>query len=534
MSALGLGAQFAPHRAPAGAAAADARRGGAASCSYAAPSARTGRARQPPTPQERALGARPRGARPPRARRAAPAAATPAAAEAEVAALDAQLAWAIEAGGLPPTPLEPAALPDRLGGARAALVAARAVRAGEPLLAIPGDLAVTAADVEKDAALAALAAGRGELVGLALWLLAERGRIGSSPWAPLLAALPRATESPLLWPDAERAELLRGSPTLAEARAREAALRAEWAEIAATAAADPAAYPPAVFNEDAFLAAMSVVLARAAFLPAAGVFALLPLVGALARTGAPDGAALDYDPATGAAVLVAGRDLARGEAVALADGRPNGELLLATGDLEDGNPADCQVMTAALVPADRLYAAKKEVLEALGFGTSVEFPVFEDRLSVQHLAFARLARVADAAQLAKITFEADVIVSVENEYEVLQLMMGDLRERQQGYAEEYEAEVKNLQRPELGARERLAARLRLGEKRVLRGTMDGVRRRLAPIRGVPTKKGMEDPNADFKEIFDAFEAIPAAPKKLFDGIAKWARGDNDPTWKKKR
>lgn len=32
-----------------------------------------------------------------------------------------------------------------------------------------------------------------------------------------------------------------------------------------------------------------------------------------------------------------------------------------------------------------------------------------------------------------------------------------------------------------------ALQLRLGEKRILRGTMDGVRRRLAPIRGIPTK-----------------------------------------------
>ena len=31
--------------------------------------------------------------------------------------------------------------------------------------------------------------------------------------------------------------------------------------------------------------------------------------------------------------------------------------------------------------------------------------------------------------------------------------------------------------------------LRLNEKRILRGTMDGVRRRLAPIRGIPTKVG---------------------------------------------
>lgn len=34
----------------------------------------------------------------------------------------------------------------------------------------------------------------------------------------------------------------------------------------------------------------------------------------------------------------------RGEEVAVRDGRPNGELLLATGALEDDNPADCLVV----------------------------------------------------------------------------------------------------------------------------------------------------------------------------------------------
>ena len=54
-----------------------------------------------------------------------------------------------------------------------------------------------------------------------------------------------------------------------------------------------------------------------------------------------------------------------------------------------------------------------------------------------------------------------------------------------------------LPRPARSPRQRLAALLRLGEKRILRGTMGGVRRRLAPIRGIPTKAGgMQDPNAD--------------------------------------
>lgn len=114
--------------------------------------------------------------------------------------------------------------------------------------------------------------------------------------------------------------------------------------------------------------------------------------------------------------------------------------------------------------------------------------------------------------------------------------------RLQAYASEYDDDVKDLQRRDLTPQQRLAAQvgsplggayqtarhaccaapmrlqrpcgctawlrvlhagrcapdlmlcsppslsqLRLGEKRILRGTMDGVRRRLAPIRGIPTK-----------------------------------------------
>ena len=39
--------------------------------------------------------------------------------------------------------------------------------------------------------------------------------------------------------------------------------------------------------------------------------------------------------------------------------------------------------------------------------------------------------------------------------------------------------------------ERLAAKLRLSEKRIISGTMDAVRKRLAPIRGIPTKAGFQ-------------------------------------------
>jgi protein-histidine N-methyltransferase len=59
-------------------------------------------------------------------------------------------------------------------------------------------------------------------------------------------------------------------------------------------------------------------------------------------------------------------------------------------------------------------------------------------------------------------------------------------------------------------------------------------RRLAPIRGIPTKSGdLADPNSDLKEIFDTFESLPSAPIKLAQGFLSWARGEQDPDWKSK-
>ena len=46
---------------------------------------------------------------------------------------------------------------------------------------LPGDISVTTVDVSAHAEAAPLAAGRGELTGLALWLMAERQKVGATP-----------------------------------------------------------------------------------------------------------------------------------------------------------------------------------------------------------------------------------------------------------------------------------------------------------------------------------------------------------------
>jgi hypothetical protein len=61
------------------------------------------------------------------------------------------------------------------------------------------------------------------------------------------------------------------------------------------------------------------------------------------------------------------------------------------------------------------------------------YPLYEERFPIEMLNYLRMARIQDVAQLAKLSFDKDVIISPENEYEVLQLVMADLRERLQGY-----------------------------------------------------------------------------------------------------
>jgi histone-lysine N-methyltransferase SETD3 len=88
--------------------------------------------------------------------------------------------------------------------------------------------------------------------------------------------------------------------------------------------------------------------------------------------------------------------------VLLNDGRPNGELLLSLGTLQEANLADCLIFPASLVPADRYYGLKQQILESFGFSAAEAFPVFADRFPIQLLAYLRLSRIQDPGLLAKV------------------------------------------------------------------------------------------------------------------------------------
>jgi hypothetical protein len=100
-----------------------------------------------------------------------------------------------------------------------------------------------------------------------------------------------------------------------------------------------------------------------------------------------------------------------GSELLLNDERPNGELLLATGRVQELNAADHLQWPAALVPADRYFMMKNQILESFGFNANESFPVFADRMPIQLLAYLRLTRVADPALFAKVRSAAPALSS---------------------------------------------------------------------------------------------------------------------------
>jgi histone-lysine N-methyltransferase SETD3 len=113
---------------------------------------------------------------------------------------------------------------------------------------------------------------------------------------------------PVRGPPQVRAELLQGSPVLDEARQRQAALQQQWTSLAAAHfSKDPQRFPPAVWNEAAFMRSFCVVLACTTYLPSAECFALLPVAASMGLTGNDNGCSLDYDADSGTVKVITTR-----------------------------------------------------------------------------------------------------------------------------------------------------------------------------------------------------------------------------------
>lgn len=70
--------------------------------------------------------------------------------------------------------------------------------------------------------------------------------------------------------------------------------------------------------------------------------------------------------------------------------------------IENDNPSDYLDFGVSLVQSERLYLAKREILQAMGFDIKEKFPVYKSRMPLQLFSYLRLSRVTDAAVLTQV------------------------------------------------------------------------------------------------------------------------------------
>jgi len=431
------------------------------------------------------------------------------------------------------------------------------VESGDVILSIPQESCVTAVDAKEHPIVSPLIEEKPELVQLALWLCCERAKAKGSEWWPYLKTLNGNPNSVLRFTEKDFKELLKGTTIDKEARQRRDSAKEEYEALRAAIAEHPDKYPLDVYaflTENAFIDALDIVCARAQWLNTANCYALVPLMDAIPICGAPPPVSpedpsftqfyeirdirtglttvrcgyADYDVESASVNLCANTRASAGSKILQIDHsvRNNSELYLSFGDVDDQHPGDYEYWPAELSESDPLYTAKKSVLEAQGFSDKGQtFPVYKDRMPREFLSYLRFARVTNSEELFAVSFTEDKIISPMNEYETLQLLMADCRDRMSAYDTNEEDELLLQKRDDVSLKIRNASRLRQTEKELVGEMMNAVRRRLAPIRGIPTKQGMEDPNADLLEMIEFFESIPNAPKKAFENFQKWARGE---------
>lgn len=162
------------------------------------------------------------------------------------------------------------------------LAAARDLPAGDAVLSVP-DAAWLSVEVVKASAIGPFVAELEPWVQLALFLIHVRHAGGRADCAALVAALPAALDTPLLWTDDELA-LLSGTQLLQSASSYRAFFEQRFAALReGLFAAQPAAFPSASFSFANFLWAVCTVRSRAhAPLEGASV-ALAPLASALSH-----------------------------------------------------------------------------------------------------------------------------------------------------------------------------------------------------------------------------------------------------------
>lgn len=396
------------------------------------------------------------------------------------------------------------------------------LQAGDSAIKVPENFTVTCADVANHPVISQLAAGRPDLIGLALWLMYEKWLGAKSLWDPYLRTFPSTTLSPVAWSKLEQETLLKGASVAEEVKQRCLFLEDEFTDIMEISQSKLKDLPQGLFTLEAFKNAFSVILSRAIYLPSAELYALVPFGDAVNVSGECE-TSFEYSTEEQSVVLRVGKRYTSGQQVFASYGqnRPNSDLLISYGLVDENNKNDFIEIEVGLVKTDPLRSLKLQILQVANFQDEQSFPLYLDRFPTQLLSYVRLARLQDSGLIAKIAFDKDIIVNEANEYEVLTLLLTECRNRLSNFDRSLDDEIGLLNSKDISPKERVAAKFRVCEQRILSNTMAALRSRLAPIRGIPTKGGsMKDQHSDIKEMFGVVEQVASAPQKFLSNLMK--------------
>ena len=173
---------------------------------------------------------------------------------------------------------------ERIPGFGLSMTCPNGAKTGDKLLSVPASYHITPTGVRASPigqAVADVIDDEDTSAQLALGLLAELAKGESGPFWAYLSVLPDADDMaglPLLWDDAERQKLFRGSHMDAQVEQARAGLLNQWRVIDehTRASGKLELFPPEVFNAPGYLWAHAIVLTRG--LPFGGEEHLIPFL----------------------------------------------------------------------------------------------------------------------------------------------------------------------------------------------------------------------------------------------------------------
>lgn len=394
------------------------------------------------------------------------------------------------------------------------LLARRSINDGDELLKIPFDICITRRSARKALGKDVLSEGINEYLAMACQLIHEKYVLGeTSFYAPYIGVLPEVEEvnPTFTWPD-EDLEYLRGSPIVAATQSLQMKLQREHRDLLGGAngliAKFPDRFPSDVFTYENWVWAFTMLFSRAIRLRNLRVGERLAMVpyadlinhSAFSQTfiDARESGDWLFKDGEEEIILYADRGYRQMEQVYISYGqKSNAELLLLYGFALERNPYNSVDVTVSIraagmdIEEDPLAQEKREFLESVGRGQTVDFPCYADRYPVEMLEYLRLMMMTTEDTRGKpiSDFDYSRTISSANEAAVLQSVVAAVQYQLGLFpqTEEEDAAIikdKNMFRL-LSYNQRMAVRHRRNEKRLLKRTLAALEKQIR-------NKGLDD------------------------------------------